>query len=211
MMQNKFVIFLKEWVLPVLVAFVVVLLVRTFLFTFVRVNGPSMMPNLQNNELVVLDKITKYQRGDVVVFDARHEDPQVKPGEKDYVKRIIGKPGDTVSYKNSNLYVNGRVINQNYIDINERTLGTEMSFGNQWTLKTLSSADTWQKQDRNQEKVPEGKYFVMGDHRSVSNDGRYFGFVDAKHIAGKVVVPFWNSDKTAKKNINQQRQVFFDK
>ena len=208
-MQNKFVQFLKEWVVPILVAVVVVALIRTFLFSFVRVNGPSMTPNLQNGELVLLSKVSKYKRGDVVVFDARQEDPRIRPGEKDYVKRIIGLPGDTVSYKNSNLYVNNKLVNQNYIGINEQTQGTEMSFGSTWSLKTLSSTDQWQEKDRNHNRVPAGEYFVMGDHRSVSNDGRYFGFIDKQHIRGKVYVPFWNSNKTAKQNVNSQNKLFF--
>ncbi|MGX7051579.1 signal peptidase I [Leuconostoc palmae] len=209
-MQNKFIHFLKEWIIPIATAAIVVVLVRTFLFTLAHVNGPSMMPNLQNKELVILSKISSYQRGDVIVFDARDEDPRIKSGEKDYVKRIIGIPGDTVSYKNSNLYVNGKLVNQDYIGIDERTQGTEMSFGSSWSLKTLSSTDMWQKKDRNHETVPQGEYFVMGDHRSVSNDGRYFGFIDKNHITGKVIVPFWNTDNTAKQNINHQNKHFFE-
>lgn len=210
-MSKKFFEFFKEWVLPIGVALIIVALIRAFLFTFVHVSGPSMTPNLQNNELVVLNKIAKYKRGDVVVFDARQEDPRIRAGEKDYVKRIIGMPGDTVSYKNSNLYVNGKVVNQDFIGINERTEGTEMAFGNNWSLTSLSSGDLWQKKDRNHTKVPSGEYFVMGDHRSVSNDSRYFGFVDAKHIEGKVIVPFWNSNDTAKAHVNQQSKHFFAK
>lgn len=210
-MLKKLFEFFKEWLVPIGSALIIVILIRTFLFTFVHVSGPSMTPNLQNNELVILNKIAKYQRGDVVVFDARQEDPRIRPGEKDYVKRIIGVPGDTISYKDSNLYVNGKQVNQDYIGINERTEGTEMSFGKNWSLASLSASDLWQKKDRNKVKVPAGEYFVMGDHRSVSNDGRYFGFVDAKHIEGKVIVPFWNSNQTAKANVNQQNKHFFAK
>lgn len=208
-MQNGFLRFIKEWIIPIGVTLVIVLLVRTYLFTLVRVSGPSMMPNLQDKEFVILSKISKYKRGDVIVFDARQEDPRFNSNDKDYVKRIIGVPGDTVSYKNSNLYVNGKVVNQNYIGIDERTQGTEMSFGSEWSLKTLSATDLWQKKDQHHTKVPAGEYFVMGDHRSVSNDGRYFGFVDAKHVTGKVIVPFWNSDKNAKKSVNEQDKHFF--
>ena len=102
-MQNKFVQFLKEWIVPVLVAVVAVSLIRVFVFEFVKVNGPSMTPNLQNNELVLLSKVSKYKRGDVVVFDARQEDPRIRSGEKDYVKRIIGLP---VSYTHLTLPTN---------------------------------------------------------------------------------------------------------
>lgn len=82
-MLKKFFEFFKEWLVPIGSALIIVILIRTFLFTFVHVSGPSMTPNLQNNELVILNKIAKYQRGDVVVFDARQEDPRI-----DLVKKI---------------------------------------------------------------------------------------------------------------------------
>ena len=100
-MQNGFLRFIKEWVIPIGVTLVIVLLVRTYLFTLVRVSGPSMMPNLQDKEFVILSKISKYKRGDVIVFDARQEDPRFNSNDKDYVKRIIGVPGDTVSDRKS--------------------------------------------------------------------------------------------------------------
>jgi signal peptidase I len=203
--------FIKEWVFPIGFAVLFVVLIRTFLFTGVSVSGPSMQPNLQDKEFVFLNKIASYKRGDVVVFDARQEDPRIADGEKDYVKRIIGVPGDTVAYRNGNLYVNGKQVNQDFISASERKEGTGMSFGTTWSLKTLSSGNNWQAKDRNHTTVPKGEYFVMGDHRSVSNDGRYFGFVDKKHITGKVVVPFWNSNKVAKANVNQGNTNFFVK
>lgn len=203
--------FFKEWVVPIASTMIIVVLIRSFLFTFVTVSGPSMQPNLQDKEKVILNKIATYRRGDVIVFNAKNEDPRYRAGDDKYVKRIIGLPGDTVEYKSSNLYVNGKKVNQNFISLSERSQGTEMSFGNTWTLKTLSSGTLWQKKDRNHTTVPKGTYFVMGDHRSVSNDGRYFGFIDKNHVIGKVVVPFWNSDSTAKKNVNQGSNNFFSK
>lgn len=206
-----FMKFLKEWFFPIAIAILVVVLIRSFLFTRVKVSGPSMEPNLQDNENVFLNKVASYKRGDVIVFNAKDEDPRYQSGDDKYVKRIIAIPGDTVEYKASNLYVNGKKVNQSFISLNERTQGTEMSFGSTWSLKTLSSGTLWQKKDRNNSTVPKGKYFVMGDHRSVSNDGRYFGFVDKKHVVGKVIVPFWNSNKTAKANVNQGNKNFFSK
>ncbi|GMA68798.1 signal peptidase I [Leuconostoc litchii] len=203
--------FFKEWVVPIASTMIIVVLIRSFLFTFVTVSGPSMQPNLQDKEKVILNKIATYRRGDVIVFNAKNEDPRYRAGDDKYVKRIIGLPGDTVEYKSSNLYVNGKKVNQSFISLSERSQGTEMSFGNTWTLKTLSSGTLWQKKDRNHTTVPKGTYFVMGDHRSVSNDGRYFGFIDKNHVIGKVVVPFWNSDSTAKKNVNQGSNNFFSK
>ncbi len=122
--------------------------------------------------------------GSVIVFDANGVDPQVAT-KTDYVKRVIGVPGDTVRSANGNIYVNGRKVNQNYINNTQRTSGT----GN-WTLKSISVQNNWLR-DSGATKVPKGQYFVLGDHRSVSNDGRYWGFVPKSKIDGVVKVPSW--------------------
>ncbi|MDF7627515.1 signal peptidase I [Leuconostocaceae bacterium ESL0723] len=180
-----------------------------FVFGIVTINGTSMEPNLLDKQMVGVNHLAKIQRGDVVVFDARGEDPRIKPGNKDYVKRVIGVPGDTVSYSDGNIYVNGKKINQDFISSDEQNAGTEMTFGSTWSLKTLSaSTGGWKTQDQNTSKVPAGEYFVMGDHRSVSNDGRYFGYVSRSHITGKVVVPFWYSN-TIKQYVDHQNKDFF--
>ncbi|HEY4399317.1 MAG TPA: signal peptidase I [Lactobacillaceae bacterium] len=203
--------FIKEWVLPLAIGLAIALIVRTFLFTVVRVDGTSMEPNLQNNELVFESKISSYTRGDVVVFDATHEDPANDGTAKDYVKRIIGVGGDTVSFQDGKLYVNNKEVNQNFLPTANKTTGTAGTFGNTWSLGTLSKNASWQTKDRNKVKVPKGMYFVLGDNRAVSNDSRTFGFVEKQHILGKVYAPIWNTDATARKNINKQADDFFVK
>ena len=197
--------FIKNWVIPIVIGLFIALIIRTFLFTLVTVDGPSMNPNLDNGELVVESKISTVKRGNVIVFDATNEDPQIKSGHKDYVKRVIAVGGDIVSHKGANLYVNGKKVNQDYIGLEQQSGGT---WGD-WTLKTLSSRDFWQKKDRNTTVVPKNSYFVLGDHRSVSNDSRMFGYVEKKHVLGKIYAPFWNSDKQSKENVNDQSKKFF--
>lgn len=193
---------IMSWVIPVAIGLILALLIKQFVFQFVRVDGPSMQPNLQNNERVVCLKQAKIHRGSVIVFDANGVDPQVST-KTDYVKRVIGLPGDTVEAKNGNLYVNGKKVNQQYISASERTTGTGT-----WTLHTISQENSWVKHD-GAYKVPKGEYFVLGDHRSVSNDSRYWGFVPANKIAGVVKVGFWNRQQPAKNNVNQQWKHFF--
>lgn len=203
--MTKFKSFLKEWVLPILIGIVVVLLFKTYAYNVVKIDGPSMLPNLSNKEYVFVQRFGTIKRGDVIVFDATHEDPRIKKGNKDYVKRVIGVPGDTVSHEGDNIYVNGKKINQDYIGLDQRSAGT---WGD-WDLKTLSSQTGWQKKDQNTVKVPKNCYFVLGDNRFVSNDSRYFGYVDKDHIMGKVIVPFWNSDSDAKKNVNDLQNEYW--
>lgn len=89
---------LMSWIVPIAIGLLLALLIKQFAFQFVRVDGPSMQPNLQNNERVVCLKQAKIHRGSVVVFDANGVDPQVSV-KTEYVKRVIGLPGDTVEAK----------------------------------------------------------------------------------------------------------------
>ncbi|CAH1855134.1 signal peptidase I [Convivina intestini] len=204
--------FLKGWggtILCMVIAVSAIWLLNAFVFSTVSISGTSMEPNLLNQQRVGVNHLATLKRGDAVVFDARQEDPRFKTGNSPYyVKRIIGIPGDTVEYRSGNLYVNNKKVNQDYISNDEKTQGTEGDFGATWNLKTLSTTGLWQAKDQNKSTVPSGEYFVMGDHRSVSNDGRYFGFVDRNHIMGKVVVPFWYSQQI-KNSVDHQDQHFF--
>lgn len=192
-----------SWIVPIVIGLLVALLIKQFVFQLVRVDGPSMDPNLSDNERVVVLKQATIHRGSVVVFQAQGVDPTATT-KTDYVKRVIALPGDTVKSEDGNIYVNGKKVKQNYISSDERTTGT----GN-WTLVSLSNDHAWLK-NTDATKVPKGKYFVLGDHRSVSNDGRYWGFVPKSKILGVVKVPFWGSDKTAKKNINTEWKNYFE-
>lgn len=193
---------LMSWIVPIAIGLLLALLIKQFAFQFVRVDGPSMQPNLQNNERVVCLKQAKIHRGSVVVFDANGVDPQVSV-KTEYVKRVIGLPGDTVEAKNGNLYVNGKKADQSYISKSERSSGTGT-----WTLHSISQENSWVLHN-GAYKVPKGEYFVLGDHRSVSNDSRYWGFVPKSKIVGVVKVGFWNRTQPAKNNINQQWKHFF--
>lgn len=193
---------LMSWIVPIAIGLLLALLIKQFAFQFVRVDGPSMQPNLQNNERVVCLKQAKIHRGSVVVFDANGVDPQVSV-KTEYVKRVIGLPGDTVEAKSGNLYVNGKKVDQSYISKSERSSGTGT-----WTLHSISQENSWVLHN-GAYKVPKGEYFVLGDHRSVSNDSRYWGFVPKSKIVGVVKVGFWNRTQPAKNNINQQWKHFF--
>lgn len=193
---------LMSWIVPIAIGLLLALLIKQFAFQFVRVDGPSMQPNLQNNERVVCLKQAKIHRGSVVVFDVNGVDPQVSV-KTEYVKRVIGLPGDTVEAKNGNLYVNGKKVDQSYISKSERSSGTGT-----WTLHSISQENSWVLHN-GAYKVPKGEYFVLGDHRSVSNDSRYWGFIPKSKIVGVVKVGFWNRTQPAKNNINQQWKHFF--
>lgn len=179
-----------SWIIPILVGFLIAAVIKTFFVSVVKVDGTSMYPNLQNNERVMMLHQAGIRRGSVIVFDAYGVDRNNTNLTKDtkYVKRVIALPGDTVEYRdNGQLYVNGKFQSQGYITQQQQTDGTLKVVANLPQAKgvTLGTGSRF--------KVPAGKYFVLGDNRSVSNDSRYYGFVPKKKILGVVKVPFWDS------------------
>jgi len=199
---------IMSWIVPIAIGLVIALLIKSYWFTLVRVDGTSMEPNLTNNERVFVFKPETIHRGSVIVFDADGEDPDAG-GHKDYVKRVIGMPGDTVSAENGVLKVNNKVVDQSFIPETEQVAtNTVNNIGNWSDLASLGKHMGWQRQVT--VTVPKGEYFVLGDHRTVSNDSRYWGFVDDNKVLGVVKVPFWGNAQN-RTNVNKQWENFFAK
>lgn len=154
----------------VIVALIITMVVRTYLFAAVKVDGDSMDPTLYSGEYLFINKLKKADLFDIVFFHV----PDNESAE--YIKRVIGLPGDKLEYKDDTLYINGKKYEEPYLD--------EFK-------KQESSALT---PNFVIEKIPEGKYFLMGDNRRVSNDSRYFGAVNESTIDGVVI-------KWGKKNL----------
>lgn len=153
--------------LPYLLIVIVVVLIRTFLFTPVVVVGDSMVPTLEDKQILLLDKISyrfkKIERFDIVV---------IKLGKKEIIKRIIGLPGETIEYKNNILYVNGEAIHSDY------EFDTE-----DFTIEDIGK-DLYHS-------IPDNEYLVLGDNRIVSADSRIIGFINKKDILGKTNISIW--------------------
>jgi signal peptidase I len=141
-----------------------------FLYQPVRVEGTSMLPMLQDQDRLFINKMAyrvgEIHRGDVVVFLYPHDH------EKSYIKRVIALPGDDLRIDHGQVYVNGDKVAEKYVP--------------------KRFAD-----DRSQPEmlVPANEYFVMGDHRSISSDSRDFGPVDRELIYGKAAFVYWPMDQ----------------
>jgi signal peptidase I len=139
-----------------------------FIYQPVKVEGTSMMPALVDQERIFINKfvyrfgIGHVERGDTVVFWF--------PGDpsKSYIKRVIGLPGDTVAVDRGTVLVNGKPLQEDYVPAEYRD--------------RLSSA---------RQVIPEDHFFVLGDHRSSSNDSRSWGPLHRRHIYGKAVFVYW--------------------
>ncbi len=154
--------------LPYIIVIVVVILLRTFIITPIQVVGTSMTPNLEDGELMLLNKI-KYKVSDIQRFDIVVVDYTTKP----LIKRVIGLPGETVEYKDDTLYINGKKIEENF--------------------KKNGKTNDYSIIETGYKTIPKDKYFVVGDNRVNSADSRVIGLVDKDQILGKanfVLLPF---------------------
>ncbi|MEH7238890.1 signal peptidase I [Bacillus sp. JJ1562] len=162
-----------EWIKALFIAIVVAFIVRAFLFTPVVVEGASMQPTLQDQNRMIVTKIGEPKRFDVVVFHAT--------GEKDFIKRVIGLPGDRIEYRNDTLYINGIPYDEPYLD-NSKEAVTNGPLTYSFTLKETPVGS---------EVVPEGHLFVMGDNRRNSMDSRHIGAIPMDQVVGTTKVVVW--------------------
>ena len=154
------------WIKTVASAAVYATLIVTFGFQVARVEGQSMAPTLEDQDRLIVNKLvyrlSSPQRGDIVMLYY-----PLKP-EKSFVKRVIAEEGDTVKVVDGQVFVN------------------DVPLADQYVASEYRSHDDWGPSI-----VPEGYYFVMGDHRNNSSDSRHWGFVPKRYIIGKVQVRWW--------------------
>lgn len=152
--------FIKE-LIPYVIIIVIVVLIRTFIVTPVQVDGISMYPTLKDNEILLLKKYDKdYKRFDIVVLKYKNDK---------LIKRIIGLPGEHVKYINNKLYVNDKLVKENFSK-NTETDDFDISY-------LLNEEET---------KIPDNMYFVVGDNRDNSTDSRIIGLINKEDIEGTV-------------------------
>jgi len=168
-----------EWVKALAIAAALVIIIRLWLFTPFIVDGISMEPNFFTGERLIVNKILydirKPKRNEVIVFLA--------PEGKDYIKRVIALPGETVRVEGDHVYVNGTELDQPYLK--------------EAIEKAHQEGHAYNVRDFPETKVPEGAVFVMGDNRSHSSDSREpsVGFATYKQIAGRAEFIFWPLNK----------------
>ena len=154
------------WVRDLLISAGISILIITFLYQPVRVEGTSMLPRLEDHDRLFINKfvyhIESIQRGDVVVFHYPR-DP-----EKSYIKRVIGLPGDRIWIDRGSVWLNGIPLRETYVPERYRD--------------SRSMAEMV---------IPDDTYFMMGDHRSISSDSREFGPVERDLVYGKAVFVYW--------------------
>ncbi|SDG97198.1 signal peptidase I [Alteribacillus persepolensis] len=166
----------KEGLRLLLIAVTIGVLTRTFLIAPMIVDGESMEPTLQDKDRLIINKASYWwqepERFDVVVFHATNE--------KDYIKRVIGVPGDTLYYDEDLLYINEKKIQEPYLKPLKNDL-TEGLLTDNFRLEDVTGVKT----------IPENHVFVLGDNRRHSFDSRSIGLVEMEDIVGEAVWTFW--------------------
>jgi signal peptidase I len=162
--------YILELVEVVIIAFALSWLIRTFVLEARYIPTGSMLPTIQLQDRVIVDKFFfkhfgELHTGDVIVFHP----PSSAHSSDDFIKRLIALPGDTVEIRNHKTYINGQVIYEPYVA---------------------------EPQIKNMEPVvvPEGSVFVMGDNRNYSNDSREWGFLSIDSITGRTLFRYWPFD-----------------
>ncbi len=160
------------WARDLFLSVVIAIIVILFLYQPVKVEGTSMMPALTDQERIFINKFVyrfhmgDIEHGDMVVFWYPND------MTKSYIKRVIGLPGDRIEIDRGIVILNGKPITENYVPEEYRD-----------TVSLVAQT------------VPEDEYFVLGDHRSSSNDSRSWGMVPRRCIYGKAVFVYWPLDK----------------
>src|SRR5712675_2496616 len=161
---------LSVWLRDLMISLAISAFIIVFLYQPVKVEGTSMMPSLDDQERIFVNKyvyrLEPIQRGDIVVFRYPRDT------SKSYIKRVIGVAGDRVRIDNGQVYVNGEALDEDYVP-----------------------SDYADARSYPEITVPTHSFFVLGDHRTMSNDSRDFGPVNERFIYGEAVFGYWPMEK----------------
>lgn len=163
-----------EWIKALLIAILLGFFIRTIFLTPIVVEGASMNPTLQEKDRMIVSKIGEPKRFDIIVFHA--------PDNRDYIKRVIGLPGERIEYKNDTLYVNGVAYEESYLNENKQGILGGQPLTNSFKLEDTAVGS---------ETVPKGTVFVMGDNRRYSTDSRRIGAVPMEKVLGTTKIVYW--------------------
>ena len=168
--RSRAVPMFSVWLRDLIISLTISAFIIIFLYQPVKVEGTSMMPSLDDQERIFVNKFVyrmePIQRGDIVVFHYPR-DPS-----KSFIKRVIGLAGDHIRIDTGQVFVNGVSLEEDYVP-----------------------ADYADERSYSEVVVPANAYFLLGDHRTMSNDSRDFGPVQQKFIYGKAVFGYWPMDK----------------
>ena len=171
---------IREWVTVLVVALVIAITVRSLILQQFYISGPSMETTMFQDNRVLVNKMSyrlhDINRGDVVVFDRVTVDGEVVQHD-DLIKRVIGLGGETISIKDCQVFINGKLLAEPYL--------------NDYDLAQSSVDDRCRVPVMEETLIPEDHLFVMGDNRPQSFDSRMFGSIEQNLVVGRAFVIIW--------------------
>ncbi|MBI1871401.1 MAG: signal peptidase I [Chlamydiae bacterium] len=181
---------MREWTESILIAFVIAMIARTFIVQAFKIPTGSMEPTLHGDpkkgDRVLVNKfvysMNEPERGDIVVF--KTVNISGLDYKKDYIKRLVGLPGDTIKIEAGKIYVNGKVLT-------EPEIFKEIYYTNTEVMKRPSGTEGQYGLEGIPVQVPPDHYFVLGDNSPVSRDSRWWGFVPRENLIGKAFMIYW--------------------
>lgn len=171
-----------EWIIALLVALGLAFVVRTYFFAPIIVEGPSMQPTLHDRDQMIVNKFSYHlhepNRFDVVVFHAVEQ--------KDFIKRVIGLPGEHVEVKDDTLYIDGEKMDEPFLNGEKERLQSGETLTDDFLLEELPGEN---------QTIPDGYVLVLGDNRQNSTDSRTLGLISEEQIVGKTNLVYWPLDR----------------
>jgi signal peptidase I len=184
---------IREYLEAIVTALILALIIRTFVIQAFKIPSGSMKPTLLVGDHILVNKfiygiripftdkiifpVREPKRGDVVVFEYPNDH------SIDFIKRLIGKPGDKIQIINKQIYINGEKFNDKYGFFIDKNVYPYSLFDPRDNFGPII--------------VPQNSYFMLGDNRDLSRDSRYWGFVKRDEIIGKAFIIYWSWDKKA--------------
>ncbi|MFW7403581.1 signal peptidase I [Vagococcus fluvialis] len=171
-MEKKIVDVIWHWIKMLVICIPFVIIMKAFIFIPLEVTGKSMSPTLKENDFIVMENFSEIDRFDIIVFTA--------PDGDTYIKRVIGLPGDRVTYEKDQLFINGKKVDEPFLkDVKKKK--NEYVFTTDLDTTELIGTD----------KIPKNQYFVLGDNRRLSKDSRSFGTISNTSIVGKARIVYY--------------------
>ena len=233
-MQNRPARFVNNLLDAVIYAGILVyLIIRPYVAQPFYIPSESMVPTLKVGDVVMVGKysyrFSEPKRFDIVVFRAPDWalNPWQTPGKTDFVKRLVGMPGDTIEVRaGEGLYLNGKLLNEPYLKETPKysmkvingwvyTLeygpfgGIQITKGGENTISLTVTSDEERRMvlSTPSQPIPKGKYLVLGDNRNNSSDGHHWGLLDAKRVVGKALFVFWPLNRIGPANRSELPKV----
>lgn len=174
-----------EYIEAIIIAVILAFIIRKFVIQAYKIPSGSMLETLQIGDHILVNKFIYYfkdpKRGDILVFK------YPKDKKRDFIKRVVGLPGDTLEIRDKEVYINGSPLDESYAVFKD----SENMFNKNHPAYYI---DPYARNRDNfgPKVIPDDNYFMMGDNRDFSQDSRYWGFLDRELIEGKALIIYWS-------------------